>query len=319
MAGQLLSLVLLLLAVSRSSSMEPTIASTDMITNSGAVYEPNPVTTGPVSAALNDNTPDDKVSNLINTKEPMTSPTITNGSEASPTSQEETSTSAANVTMMSTTSEDPSLGPFTLRPIIDRVTADLPVTSHEDNKTNDHETTSSSHPSGKTITTPKTAATKDPKIGTTNPKKPEASSDKNRKKLIMIVVIIVILILILATVLVALVRCKRRRGSQSFQSQSRSSKRQEVWAGQVPELADGKVMVHPMGMENGTTGNKPEPGDEQEMKTFISDEKKADSLVEMNEMGKGDALEEEKPLLEECSLVNEEPGKPPEAQTLTAV
>lgn len=324
MAAQLLALALLLLSVTCSASVDLTMAVTNVITSRSADHEPNPITAGPMSSALHDNTSSDGVFNLINTEEPATSPATTKGATGTPepearptgvTAKEEPSTSAAeDVTVMSTTTEDPSAAPFTLRPVIERVTVDLPVTGHEDNKTDDLEATPSSRPSGETTRIPTT--TKDPKTGMKTPEKSKEFLDYERKKLILIGVAMVILVLVLATILVAVVRCRRRRGSQSFQSQSRSSKRQEVWAGQVPELSDGRIMAHPAGVENGGTGNKAGAGDEQEMKTFISGGKTGDALEEVNEMGKGDASEEE-PLLEGGSLGKGEAGEPPEEQRPT--
>ncbi|KAM3917740.1 uncharacterized protein RB166_016677 [Leptodactylus fuscus] len=219
-------------------------------------------------------------------------------------------TTSTPVMVTSTISKDPSPSNFSLRPVTDHIpTAKDPLdTSHENNKTKDPET-SSSHPSNETNEIPTEKATQAPKTPPVTSQKP---SDKDKQKLfILILVFIVILVLILVAVVVIMVRNKRRRGSQSFHSQKRSSKKQDVWAGQVPELGDGRITQNPIGMENGTAGNKAEPGKEQEMVTFISGDKKNESVVEINELGKGDTLEEKQPLLEDSSQVSGEAEKPP--------
>ncbi|XP_056407945.1 uncharacterized protein LOC130305017 [Hyla sarda] len=268
-------------------------------------------TSGPLIAPLNANTPSDEEATLndISTEKPVMSSTsikeskTTPGQEKPPTGktlqEETTSTANASMTIISTTSEGPSSAAFSTGPVNGSITipAGLPFTNPTND--NDNEMTTSSQTSGETGTSKS--------LFTKGPKNNQDAKNDNMKNIILIAVLMVLLVLILITIVVMLVR-KRRRGSQDFSRSS--SKRHDVWAGQVPELGEGKVTQHPMGVGNGTSSSKPEPGQEQEMVTFISAEKKEDSLVEVNELGKGDTSEK-KPLLEDASQGNEEPEKPP--------
>ncbi|XP_075035003.1 uncharacterized protein LOC142097234 [Mixophyes fleayi] len=141
-------------------------------------------------------------------------------------------------------------------------------------------------------------------------KKENKISKKDKGQIVLIAVIIIILVLLSIIMIILVIRKKRRSGSQTFHTQSRNGNRQDVWAGQVPELGDGKMVQDPEVVGNGTTGNQTET--EKEMTTFVSGEKKTDSMVEMDELvpgggaganggeklGKEDSLEEERPLLE---------------------
>ncbi|KAG9465516.1 leukosialin [Eleutherodactylus coqui] len=309
MAGQLLRLSLLLMSLICSSAIDSTPGFVTNSTENVSSF----VTNGPLFSALNeDNNNDTSTMGSTSAKESN----VTSGQEASPangTNQEETSTLTADgMTMRSTISKDPPPVNSTVIPYIDLNThpEEVPFTSHEDNKTTNPKVTPPLHPPGNTVGNPELET----KPNTTQPK----SSNKDWQKVILILICIVILILILVTVVIFMVRNNRRRGSQSFSTRSRSSNRQDVWAGQVPELGDGKMTPHPAGMENGKPGNKAEPGTEQEMSTFISGEKKEDSVGETNELFKGEALDEKKPLLEQTSQVNEEAEKSPGEEEIPA-
>ncbi|KAG8538199.1 hypothetical protein GDO81_023130 [Engystomops pustulosus] len=254
----------------------------------------------------------EEASNVTNPTTKVAASTDTKGTQEQVTepsravTKEEVSTEDP-VTTNPTKSKEPSSPTF---PGI-TVPANLPVTDHEHNQTADHEMTPSPIPSNQTMVVPKLVTTKAPKHAPMTTSKPKTSYGDIQKIKIIIGVLIVILVLVLITVVVVMVRNKRRSGSQSFHSQKRSSKKQDVWAGQAPELGDGKMTRHPEGMENGTGGNKPQPGQEQEMITFTSAEKKDESVAEVNE------LEEKKPLLEDGG--EDEAEKPPAEEQIPAL
>ncbi|XP_069838376.1 uncharacterized protein [Dendropsophus ebraccatus] len=306
--------------ISNTSAKEPKVTPVQETSPAGETTQEKTSTPkggGPLAAPLEGNTPSNNATTFIvpltkgptmfhaSTKEPK----VTSKQDTSPdgvTSQEKTST---EITTGSATTKDPSLSNLSPKPANVTIPSHGPFTSQEDDG---YETTST----GEMPESPKSLLTQAPDNNNQGAKD-KASDDSNKKKLVLIVVIMVILVLILITVVVILVRNKRRSGSQNFHR--KSSKRQDVWAGQVPELGEGKMMQHPMGAENGTAGNKPEPGQEQEMITFTTAEKKDDSVVEVNELSKGGASEEEKkPLLEDTSQMKEEPEKPPVQEDIPA-
>ncbi|XP_077130032.1 uncharacterized protein LOC143785203 [Ranitomeya variabilis] len=293
MEGVLVKIMLLLLLGTCSSSQDPAV---NIVEKNNEKYF---TTIGPVyDASRDDATSNKKVSGEIemSTAELPTFRASTEESGVTP-EQEMRSAGGTSVEEASTSSSsEPSPTFFRLRPVIDLVSppTDLSVTSHEGNKTDGHETTPS-HPNYETVGTSKPVDSKKPSNPMSPPPKGK-QDDKGAKTVILIAVCMVILVLILIAVIVVLVRNKRRSGSQSFHTQSRSSKRENVWAGQVPDLGDGKMTERPVGTENGAAGNKPEK--EQEMITFIS-EKKNDSVEALNEMNNGAAQEEQNPLLED--------------------
>ncbi|XP_072273287.1 uncharacterized protein [Pyxicephalus adspersus] len=149
------------------------------------------------------------------------------------------------------------------------------------------------------------------KNGTSDQKK-----DIDMRRMILIIVIICILILLLATMIFFLLRKKKRSGS--FRTQSRKGAGQNVWAGQVPQLGEGRPAEDPAMVENGRAGTGMATVKEQEMTTF--GEKKPDSMVEMDEVkseekaetNEGEKLgkeEEKTPLMEDAS---QEPSEPEE-------
>ncbi|XP_073403529.1 uncharacterized protein [Dendrobates tinctorius] len=289
MEGVLVKIMLLLLSGRCSQCQDPT---DNMIEKNNEKYF---TTTGLVSDGSRDDATRNKVSGEIemSTAELPMLRAITKGSGVT-LEQEMRSTGGTTVEEASNSnSSEPSSTTFRLIPVIGIVSnpTDVSVTSHEHNKTDGHETTPS-HPNYWTMGTSKPVDSK----RTSNPTSPPSKGKRmDEMTVILIAVCIFILILILISVIVVLVRNKRRSGSQSFHTQSRSSKRENVWAGQVPDLGDGKITERPGGTENGAAGNKPEK--EQEMITFISNEKN-DSVEELNEMNNGTAQEEQKPLLE---------------------
>ncbi|KAM4025369.1 uncharacterized protein ACNLHF_025912 [Anomaloglossus baeobatrachus] len=296
MEGDLVTVALLLLSVTWSSSLDPMVTTTEKSNDKD-------VTTTGISDTFIDNSTSDKGSKEIEVSTAKL-PTI-HASTIEPgvtPKQEMVTTGATSVEEASTsTSKEPTSTTFIPRPVNDLISSstDLPVTSHEDSKTDGNETTTS-HPHDETVRTSKPVNLKPPQNSPLPTKKPVKSTDV--KTVILIAVCMVILFLILIAVIVILVRNKRRSGSQSFQS--RSSKRESNWAGQVPDLGDGTMTEHPVGTENGAARNK--PGKEQEMITFISSEKKEESVEEVNEMNNGDTLEEQKPLLEDGPPEKEE-------------
>ncbi|XP_077303468.1 uncharacterized protein LOC143923572 [Lithobates pipiens] len=153
-------------------------------------------------------------------------------------------------------------------------------------------------------------------------------------KVILIGVGIFLLIFLLATMIFFLLRKKKRSGS--FRTQSKKNAKQDVWAGQVPELGVERAAQGPAMAENGRAGTELETVKEEEMVTFVTGEKKTDSAIEMNELGagekatanggeklgKGDTAEEKTPLLEETSEESPKPDEqfpvPPMEQKLMA-
>ncbi|KAM4632183.1 uncharacterized protein O3C94_018714 [Discoglossus pictus] len=132
---------------------------------------------------------------------------------------------------------------------------------------------------------------------------------------VLVLVLIIIFAFILLIIMILLVRKKRRSGSQNFSKQSRRAVKQDVWAGQVPELAEGKPMRDAEVAENGAAVPMSGPGKEDELTTFVSGEKKVDSVIEMDDLArpaspkakeeekveKKEDDEEQKPLLGEDS------------------
>ncbi|XP_063791301.1 leukosialin-like [Pseudophryne corroboree] len=192
--------------------------------------------------------------------------------------------------------------------------SNVPSTNHDAaNTTTDqnipaeHVTTSDYRPIITTIFIEETTAIK---VDTTDK---TSKAPKNMSLPVLIVVIIIILVLLFLTMIILLIRKKRRSGSQTFNTNSRKNNRKDVWAGQVPELEDGKAVHNEVTMENGKSGKQQEAG--HEMTTFVSGEKKADSVVENDELlpgggteekgtdklGKEDSEEEKRPLLEGSS------------------
>lgn len=153
-------------------------------------------------------------------------------------------------------------------------------------------------------------------------------------KVILIGVGIFLLIFILATMIFFLMRKKKRSGS--FRTQSKKNSKRDVWAGQVPQLGDERAAQDPTMAENGRAGTELETVKEEEMVTFVTGEKKTDSVIEMNELGagekatanggeklgNGDTAEEKTPLLEEASEESPKPDEqfpvPPMEQELMA-
>ncbi|XP_044158973.1 uncharacterized protein LOC122944599 [Bufo gargarizans] len=311
MASQLLKLAMFLMSLTYSSSLGQAITVATETKSSSDKYFQTLNVTGNSFAALMDNSANELGTSHASTEESKVTPEQQT-SPSSVATQEVTSKFTSYVmTIGLTMSKDPPPVSSTNRSITDllNLSAGLPVTSQEDDVTNNHNMPTSSQPSDETVGISTALATKTPKNTSLPTKKPEDISNKERQKIILIAVCIVILILILATTLFIMVRSKRRRGSQSFNSRRRSSNKQDVWAGQVPELGDGKMTQHPMGRENGTAGNKEEAGKEQEMVTFISGEKNDNSVVLLNEIGNGDTMEEKKPLLEDRPHEYEEQEK----------
>lgn len=173
-----------------------------------------------------------------------------------------------------------------------------------------HGTTSEPNREGTTTT----SITKRPGQETT--KGPDRKSNRKADIIkILIGVTIAILIFILLLMVFMILRKKKRSGS--FRTNSKKMARQDVWAGQVPELADGKPTQEVVG--NGRAGNGPEAANEEEMVTFVSGEKKMDSMVEMKELESGEkpeanggkklsTVEEKTPLLEEASEASPKPN-----------
>ncbi|KAM5151703.1 leukosialin [Mantella aurantiaca] len=157
------------------------------------------------------------------------------------------------------------------------------------------------------------STTKPPGQGTdkdgSDPRTKTSKDDKGQSKVILVGVLIFILILLLAFVIFFMMRKKRRSGS--FRTHSRKNAKQDVWAGQVPELGEGKAAQEPTLVEKGTAGARLGAGQEEEMTTFVTGEKKVDSMVEMDELGSGKKAEanggetlgkdEKTPLLEDAS------------------
>ncbi|XP_063286883.1 leukosialin [Pelobates fuscus] len=132
-------------------------------------------------------------------------------------------------------------------------------------------------------------------------------NNKNKGLISVIVVVAILLLLLFFVMLFMLVRKKKRSGSKNFSKRSRRANGQDVWAGQVPELAEGRPAPENSVLENGAAVLKSQAGDEQEMTTF--GEKRMDSVVEMDELvasdqdkqskNTSDISDEKKPLLEE--------------------
>ncbi|XP_068099875.1 leukosialin-like [Hyperolius riggenbachi] len=221
----------------------------------------------------------------------------------------EPSTASANSTLLSTTTkDDPGL------PADDFIATTLSSTQAG----TDH----GPHGGGEMDDTDHRKVTSKPRDLTTSrytasPNKPDKGAtpkDKNTGKIILIAVITVILILLLVTIVFLMIRKKKRSGS--FRTNSRKGARDDVWAGQVPELGDGKATQDSTMVENGTAGTKSEPPQEQEMVTFVSGEKTMDSVEEANELEAGRKVEanggetpdkETTPLLAEESQTPQQP------------
>ncbi|XP_073502134.1 uncharacterized protein [Phyllobates terribilis] len=296
MEGVLVKITLLLLSVTCSSSQDSTM---NIIEKSSEIYF---TTTGLVSDAFKDDATSKNVAKEIEMSTAELPTVRASTKDPGVTLEKETrSTGGTSVEETSTSSSNELSPTFRLRPAIDLVSpaTDLPVTSHENNKTDGHEVTTS-HPNNTTMGTSKPVDSKRTPI----PSPPPTKKPPDTKPVILIAVCMVILILILIAVIVVLVRNKRRSGSQSFHTQRRSSTRENVWAGQVPDLGDGRMAERPVGMENGAAGSKPE--NEREMITFISSEKKNDSVEALNETNNGDAQGEQKPLLEDAPQEKDE-------------
>eukprot|EP00079_Xenopus_tropicalis_P019671 XP_012809600.1 PREDICTED: leukosialin [Xenopus tropicalis] len=107
------------------------------------------------------------------------------------------------------------------------------------------------------------------------------SKDKDYLRQWLLITLIVIFTLMLITVIVVLVRKKRRSRSQNFSKRGKKGDGRDVWAGQVPQLGDGRAAVGADGLENGMAA--PLLEDEQEMSTFVSGEKKGDSEIASGE------------------------------------
>ncbi|KAG8432073.1 hypothetical protein GDO86_018824 [Hymenochirus boettgeri] len=111
------------------------------------------------------------------------------------------------------------------------------------------------------------------------PKTPPPKNDsyKGGSGQLLIPLIIIILVLIFVIALIFVLRKKRRSGSQNFSTRAQKGGGKDVWAGQVPEMAEGKVAGDGDHPENGATVPLLELKDEQEMSTFVSAEKREDT------------------------------------------
>ncbi|XP_053550421.1 leukosialin [Bombina bombina] len=121
--------------------------------------------------------------------------------------------------------------------------------------------------------------------GNTNPNN-EPPVRKPGSLWVLVLVLFIILCMILFIMIVLLVRRKKRSGSQTFNKRSRKGDKKDVWAGQVPELVEGKQAGEAKGAENGVTVPVSEAGKEEKLTTFVSGEKKSDSVIEMDELAK---------------------------------
>ncbi|MEE6519230.1 hypothetical protein FKM82_030861 [Ascaphus truei] len=130
--------------------------------------------------------------------------------------------------------------------------------------------------------------TNPPKIDSgknTEPPSPPTSQKPYPTTLVtLVVVVLIILILLIIIMVIFIARKKRRSGSQTFNTQSRKGRAQDVWAGQVPELAEGKARGEAEGVENGAAVPMSQGGAEPALTTFVGREK-VDSVVEMEKMG----------------------------------
>ncbi|XP_018095730.1 leukosialin [Xenopus laevis] len=95
------------------------------------------------------------------------------------------------------------------------------------------------------------------------------------------IISICIVLLALAIIFILVLRKKRRSRSQNFSKRVKKGDNKDVWAGQMPELAEGKVTMGADELDNGMVVSLLE--DEQEMTTFVSGEKKGDSGIEIRE------------------------------------
>uniref|UniRef100_A0A803JT36 Uncharacterized protein n=1 Tax=Xenopus tropicalis TaxID=8364 RepID=A0A803JT36_XENTR len=83
------------------------------------------------------------------------------------------------------------------------------------------------------------------------------SKDKDYLRQWLLITLIVIFTLMLITVIVVLVRKKRRSRSQNFSKRGKKGDGRDVWAGQVPQLGDGRAAVGADGLENGMAQEVP--------------------------------------------------------------
>ncbi|XP_040212049.1 uncharacterized protein LOC120943048 [Rana temporaria] len=248
---------------------------------------------------------------------------VTNESSTPASAFNDPSTTLKRVDMATTTAKDEDDGSENLT---DDEGTTSPSTTQNETQSRDDDVTQMDTKNGEEEDSP---TTKHPGQETNNDK----LNNKKKGELVLVILIgvgIVVLILVLATMVFFLLRKKKRSGS--FRTQSKKNSKRDVWAGQVPELAEGRAAQDLAMAENGRAGTELETVKEEEMITFVSGEKKTDSAIEMNELGagekatanggeklgKGDTAEEKTPLLEESPKPDEQFPVPPMEQELMA-